>query len=215
MKNTEAFATIRRLLLILISFLLCLSFVGCQLAETPPAEDPKEEEEGLKGGFTSKGSIQYPHYFAYSSDEREFDIDNVTLTVYYGVYLSYQSLEEYRDDTASYSSFDFTIESFTVGCEPIYHLVRHIDENFVSEKYLCDVRYTSDLKAIRDIEFEHSEEVRLPRELFANDSGCIWLHLEGDNVLRGEGEESRNICSAAFWYKKSGNKVTLSKYEQS
>ena len=215
MKNTEVFATIRRLLLILISFSLCLSFVGCQLAETPPAEDPKEEEEGLKGGFTSKASIQYPHYFAYSSDEREFDIDNVTLTVYYGVDISYQSLEEYRDDTASYSSFDFIIESFTVGCEPIYHLVRHIDENFVSEKYLCDVRYTSDLKAIRNIEFEHSEEVRLPRELFANDSGCIWLRLTGDNVLRGEEEESRNICSTAFWYKKSGNKVTLSKYEQS
>ncbi len=103
MKNTEAFATIRRLLLILIAFSLCLSFVGCQLAETPPAEDPKEEEEGLSSNLNRGASGLYPHYCAYSSDEREFDIDNVTLTVYYGLDPSYQSLEEYRDETASYS----------------------------------------------------------------------------------------------------------------
>ena len=207
MKNTEAFATIRRLLLILISFSLCLSFVACQLAETPPAEDHKEEEEGLSSNLNRGASGVYPHYCAYSSDEREFDIDNVTLTVYYGLDPSYQSLEEYRDETASYSSFDFIIVSVTGGCEPIYHLVRHIDENFVSEKYLCDVRYTSDLKAIRDIEFEHSEEVRLPRELFANDSGWIWIQLLGENVL--DDSVSNIICNNYLWYSKSGDRVTL------
>ena len=215
MKTQKGFGFIRRLLLILISLSLITPLTGCQQILDVPSQNAPPEEIGLRGGFTKSGSIQYPHYCAFQSDKREFDIDDVTITFYYGVDLSYHSLYEYREEMASYLSFDLSFESFTIGCTPIYYTARHIDENFISEKYLCNVRYTPDGKTISDIEFEHSEEIKLPCELFANETGCIWLRLIGDNILRSEEEESRIICSTSFWYKRSGNKITLSKYEQS
>ena len=116
--------------------------------------------QSIQDGFTVYGKI--PSILcAYKVDKKVFDIDNVYITFYYGI-TYYESAYEAG---TSYPIFDI----FLINDEKEY-LVRTVDEELVSSKYGVDVEYNS---WINNVHFEHSEVIKIPRELFDQDKGYI------------------------------------------
>ena len=92
---------------------------------------------GLETGFKPSGSMDsapLPWSFcAFKSETNVFDIDDVTLDVYFGGNFS-EGVYTIRENSKSYPSFELYFEN-DQGKECF---VKRIDENFISEKYSCE-----------------------------------------------------------------------------
>lgn len=163
----------------------------------------KYQSFGLKSGFSDSGGCEAsPFLCAYKSDKTEFDINDVTLDFYYGVF--FLEDEEYeRENTFDIPSFDlfFLNEKGKV-------LVKHVDENLISEKYKISFIYDENLQVI-DTVFNHCETFTVPKEVFVKDKGSITFAIYGTNVREYE-PEYRCKVSKVIYYKINGDKVILS-----
>ena len=186
--NTVKQILARVVLIIMITSLLTL--VSCK-------------SDGLEAGFKmpirGSGLVNYFN-LAYKSDTNQFDINNVTLTFYYGG--AYEDDIEYmRETTFNYPNF----ELYFYNDEQTHILARRVEENLVSEKYGWTCR---DSRRV----FNHSEELTIPKELFTKETGVISLGLFGADTRMNE-EEPRELNSIDIYYKKDGDKITLSSEE--
>ena len=149
-----------------------------------------------------------PFYSAYKSDKRVFDIDDVTVEFYYGG--QYQ-----RIDVAllsySFPSFKIVIVNSNREESIDYTWERLVEENFISEKYNCKST-TNKITLVTEYKFNHSETIKLPRELFNKESGYISLRIIGLNQKMPEMGE-RIITCTGFYYVIVGGKVILSNNE--
>ncbi|MDE5868083.1 MAG: hypothetical protein K2H02_03970 [Anaeroplasmataceae bacterium] len=147
-----------------------------------------EETKGLEYGFEVGGCDPMPTtHCAYKSETNEFDIDNVTITFYYGgdfdedlnSYLKHTNIPEFDVYFAEYR-YD---ENGKQHYEPLY-LIDHRKENFVSEKYRCRLNNPYDNPTF--LIFNYSEEITIPKELFTKNRGTLWFSVEGVNKCNGK-----------------------------
>ena len=187
-RNTVKQILAKVMLIIMISSVLTL--VSCK-------------SDGLEAGFKMSidGCAEVNLFsLAYKSDISQFDINNVTLTFYYGVACE-DDIEYVRETIFNYPNF----ELYFYNDEQTHILARRVEENLVSEKY----RWTG--RSSRRI-FNHSEELTIPKELFTKETGVISLGLFGADTRMNE-EEPRELNSIDIYYKKDGDKIILSSEE--
>ncbi len=104
-------------------------------------------------------------------DQDCYDIDNVSPIFYYGGYFS-PNIEHENLSGNNIPSFDMFFYAFKSGFNwdtSIEYKIRHVDENFVSEKY-----------RITDAWF--NERITIPKELFLHQSGGLCFCIKGTYV---------------------------------
>lgn len=163
-------------------------------------------EKGLKFNVPDDPSEVPPsppaRYCAYKSNKTEFDMDDVTLFFFFGGY--YKSGVEYEIKHSSFPTFELYFGD-DYGRK---FLVKQIEENFVSQKYSCDVIYDQN-HYITEIVFNHSEKITIPKEIFTEETGKIYFLISGKNEVQNNASEII-ITSTYVFYKKVGEKVVLS-----
>lgn len=190
--------------------------------DTEDGTAPDEEKKGTEGGYgfgyySGDGCESPPGYAAFSSDKDSFDINDVTLTFYYGD--SYSSGVEADLSFRSYPIFDVYFTHFNQGKYDKY-LVKHVEENFVSEKYRCflthdyiyAIYYGGYVLDIVDVQYNHSEEFTIPKEVFIKESGVIFFRVKGDNV-RDNDPRMEHMAGIDIYYKIVDGRVILSDRE--
>ena len=163
-------------------------------------------ESGFKQSF--HGEESPINYCAYRSKTNKFDIKHVTLDFYYG---GYYDIDYELQNTTSYPTFDIYFKDDQGN----KYLVKHVEENFVSEKYSCDFVYDDD-RNICEIKYNHSETLTIPAELFTKESGKIWFSIEGKNILAPETDRPQSlvITGICIFYNVIDGEVVLSSQEQ-
>ena len=187
---------------ILVVLTLISAITGCS-----------QQEKGLEGGFYKQNGegLQCPSHAltcAYRSDRTEFDIDDVTITFYYG--------GTWGGDIESISgAFDYPSFSLVFrNDESQYYLIREVNENLVSEKYRHIMHYDrqDDGSYLVSESYNHSEEITIPKELFTKTTGCIDFCVFSQNIADPFFTTIGEECRVHIYYKqiKSQGKVILS-----
>ena len=155
---------------LVILMIFCLFVTGCgQNIDINPDNDSKEPDANvgtvLENGFKpSNDADETPiFYCAYRSDKTEFNINDVTLDFYYGGYY-YQGAEYELENAHDFPSF----ELYFTDNEGNKFFVKRVEENFVSDKYNCNLIYDNDWNVI-DVDFNHSESITIPKEIFTEE----------------------------------------------
>ena len=217
-------------LLLLLAF--CMLFTGCVQKTMPPdngdnnqnddigqnitgdAENEKNDnsnqntDDTENGGLSSSsacGSLGIGPFCEYKSEKIEFDINDVSLEFSYGGYYSVY-VEDIRREIVSIPWFNLCFENNS-GNRVV---VRRVDEEFISEKYDCTVAY-DEQHYIDDIEYNYSEYITIPEELFTNEKGKIIFSIRGESMRDGEIiREEDVIVSIPIFYEVVDGKVILS-----
>ena len=179
------------MLLVVVVFVSSIS--GCSWIDA--IVQPKETI--VEEGFDLSGD-EDPFVIAFRSEKKQFDIDGVKLTYYYG-FLSNETVEEFKELANYPDGFDIYISN-----EEKSIFVRHIDENFISEKYR--IPYCVEDGHVK-ITFNCYDEVKIPSELFSKDQGIIHYTFYGENVARQV--PINTIASRAFYYIKINDKIII------
>ena len=127
----------------------------------------------------------YDHsYFAHgncnaiTSDTDLFDPDNVTLTFHYGRLNGTNVKPEdvvYMDiyvRASKYSHFNPDGSSFIMG-EGESYLIKRVEDDWRSEKYLCRCSYAEDPTA-----YGVWESITVPKEIFVHEEGYFTVHVQ-------------------------------------
>ena len=160
----------------------------------------------LESGFKPSGSGEPspdPNFCAYKSDTNEFDIDNVTLDFFFGGH--YHSGVEFElTHGRNYPAFDL----YFIDEDDNKFFIKHIEENFVSEKYSCEVTHDEHWH-ITEIKYNHSEKLTIPSEIFTKENGVIWFSIYSIHANDIE-QAVRCITCVKIFYQVIGEKVVLS-----
>lgn len=202
MKKTIAF--------ILMICTLALSMVSCDFAgifnkNTDLDNSFTPQSSGLEYGFKlENGNEETPiHFCAYRCENNTFDIDDVTLIFYFGVY--YFSTAEYHiKSTESFPSF----EIYFTNDDNEMILMKKVDENFISEKYHCELIYGEN-HSITEVKYNYSETFTIPKKIFNKETGRIYFAIYGINATLHE-PTVEWITGVGINYKVTNGKVTLS-----
>lgn len=133
------------------------------------------------------------------ADTDTFDINNVRLKFYYGG-LYDSGIENALAQGLSIPSFDLYFNSLTDNCDwntAIEYKIKHVDENFVSEKY----RITG--------ENYYNEELVIPSELFVQSSGLICFRIAGTYNHKNSDDTYDGILGIFIHYSKIDNNTIL------
>ena len=205
--------TIRSICLVLIALLLfCLFITGCRQLDNKPSGDSSGENDSqsnvnalLENGFRpSNSAADAPaNYCAYKSDTNEFNIDDVTLEFFFGGHYA-SGVEHELSHSRNYPTF----ELYFVDEEGNRYFVKRIEENFVSDKYSCEVVYDENWY-ITEIRYNHSEQITIPSEVFTKENGQIWFEIHSANANDIE-PEVKCITGISIFYQVSNGRVVLS-----
>lgn len=197
-KSTQISRAFRVLLILLIFSLLV---TGCRRNIT----NQNNISKGLENGFNLASSSEpMPTLFcAYKSDTTKFDIDNVTLDFYYGGYY-YQGVQFELENTYDFPSF----ELYFTNDNGEKFFIQRVEENFVSEKYSCDI--VRDKKGhFSEIIFKHTESITIPKEIFTEEHGVIYFAIYSANV-KEINPTVKCITGTYIYYKMVDGKIVLS-----
>ena len=184
---------------------------GSEAPESTPNTDNEKEngensDEGLKSDFASSDEMSF-FFVAYQSDKKEFDINDVTLEFSYGGRFIHHPDGTVCQYSESYPYFDIYFTNEDGG--KIF--VKRVEENFVSEKYNCKL-ILDENRDIVDVEFNHSEILTIPKEIFTREKGIIWISFYGENVSRDPVKYDW-FAGTYIHYKVEGDMVYLSTKE--
>ena len=193
--------------LLFFAVIMSVFATGCEFPfkngtpDTDKAQNTgKTQPTSLESGFYASEGCEISQFHCdYKSDKTEFDIDNVTLDFYYGVHFLYT--EEDEREIVDIPSFDLYFTDWK-GTKRIF--IRHVEENLISEKYRCHIAWDEDSK----ITYNHCETVTIPRELFVEESECLYFSVYGTDV-REFYPEYRSLTGAHLHYKIVGERVIL------
>jgi hypothetical protein len=188
--------------LLILLLIVSMSFTGCMITNTG---------EGLESGFAfsslgGESCQSNPFHCGYKTDRTEFDIDDVTIDLYYGV-------ECCNDDGLLCAGV--SIPTFDIYVEPrgTYnkYLIKHVEEELFSVKYNCKVISKDFLiwPTIKII-YNHHEAIKIPKEAFENGSGRLDIIIYG-TFVSGVNSREGEIVGTVIYYKVIGEKVMLSK----
>ncbi len=213
-EDTRVLRRISAMLLIILTFTVCAT--GCDLSNIFNFGEKNDNEQDDDSNIS--GPIYEIGYCTYKSDKTVFDIDDVTLDFYYSNKVMNQVgdlkfLPGFVENAMSIPYF----ELFFVDEEENKYLIKRVEENFISEKYISKVTFEDDLveNVFRptDIKYNHSEAITIPKELFKKDKGVIKFEIRGLNIhFSDEIKSLRNIdyiTSLDIAYKVEGDKVIL------
>lgn len=218
MKNHLNPDFIRKILSALISFCLCFSLFGCGGSTDNPDAEMPQEDKGIYEGLLFEEPVDLNsgecwgevgiNHVGFESEKSVFDIDDVTLTIYYGDIFS-SDLQYEKENGWTYEYYELYFENDKKDKV----LIRHVDEDFVSEKHRCT--YVKEGSLFNGYAYNCSEEFTVPKELFTEDKGDIFFCVSGwgTPMHKGEPQEDpseRIITYGGLCYKKEGNKILLS-----
>lgn len=151
--------------------------------------------------------VRWPCHMGYKSDKRTVDIDNVKLTLSFGVLLIFEIDDEYieyeRENGWDIPEFEIY---FADESGNNIHTVREVKESFILEKYRVAYMY----KEGGYYAFNHSEEITIPKELFTESEGVIKICVGGMNVA-GDNPRYEVLCYEDIKYQLiENNQVVLS-----
>lgn len=155
----------------------------------------QDSNTGLEQGFNiqSSGEEENPLKCAYKSDKNEFDINNVTLDFYFGTTHTNSQLTSIYTDYELYFKHE--------GQEKV--LIKKVNESLFDKKYSCH-KSTNE-----KYQFEHSEKVTIPENMFVNDNGKISFTVLTENYYDGK-LDSLYVQSIDVYYRKINDRIILS-----
>lgn len=156
-------------------------------------------QDGFKFNRMYRSTIidQPPVACAYKTQKRVFDIDNVTLELYYGMLSKYNYNNDY-----------VCAEIYCKNPKGEKIQLQSITETVYSDKYSIDIRKIHKIFYYTvKYDFNYHETIKIPREVFVGDSGFFWVafNVEENNERYGD--------SQAIYYRVKGDKVELSTKE--
>lgn len=195
---------------LLILLIVSMSFTGCMLTNT---------SEGLEHGFKFFGiggesCESNPFCCGYKTDRTEFDIDDVKIDLYYGCYYG-DFVESILENAMNIPSFDIYAATWDEENREYdnKYLIRHVEENFVSEKYNCEIVCRKFLIwQTTEIIYNHYETIKIPKEAFVNGNGEISILIYGTDIHGGYPTE-KLITGTTLYYSLVDGKATLSNQE--
>ena len=137
------------------------------------ANGSADESTDLEIGFDgaqANGLLSSRGHMACKSDKKEFNIDDVTFEIFYGENWSSVKLE--MDCGEHYKNFDLRVRNN----DGDVIVLKLMDEEFVSEKYICEVVYDEHWY-ITEVKYKHSEFITVPQEIFTKEEGVIEIYL--------------------------------------
>lgn len=184
---------------LLIFIMFSLFVAGCE------DKSDTDNSSALESGFQySNSEDEVPTlYCAYKSEKTEFYIDDVTLDFYYGGYY-HNGVEFELENIYNFPYF----ELYFIDNDGNSFFVKRIEENFVSEKYSCEVVYDENWY-ITEVIFKYSEAITIPQEIFKEESGKIYFSIYATNILDYD-PQIKCITGISIFYKVINNKVILS-----
>ncbi len=176
----------KKILLAMILFILIM-FTGCNKVHN-------SKDVGLENGFVQYGDpLPPPLYCAYKSDKSEFDLDNVTLCFYYGGWY-YRGIAYELNERHNIPAFELAFED-EHGNKIV---AKEVNENFVSEKYNCNVTGNDKGRGIT-IEYSYCEMIKIPSEIFNYSTGSIHFEINGVD-LHDFTPQKKCITSIPLYY---------------
>lgn len=178
------------------------------MSTTAPIGKGFDLESGFRQSFY--GEESQSNFCAYRSETDKFDINHVALDFYYGGYY-YNGVEFALENTMNCPTFDI----YFTNDQGDKYLVKHVNENFVSDKYSCKLVYDDNLNNY-EVKYNYAETLTIPAELFVKESGMIWLEIEGKNILEPDTDDPKSlyITGICIFYNMSNGEVVLSSPEQ-
>lgn len=167
----------KKIFAIVVSACVLLAVLSASIIIPNIGKKPPIDNTGIEYGFQYSNGAPLPSEFcAYKSDTNEFDIDNVSLTFFYGAVFSSDINHEHEYGR---NIPEFDIYFGDANGEPIYE-IEHRNENFISEKYRCEI--IRDKNNSVKISFNYSEKINIPKSLFSEKQGVIRFCIRGINV---------------------------------
>lgn len=177
-----------------------------QVPSSTQTSTSTETSQGIESGFIFESGAPIPSdFFAYKSDKTEFDLNDVTLTFYYGGLFS-SGIEYEKENLRNIPEFELVFINYNSDTNIEERVVvKKVEENFVDEKY--QVTLVNDIETnTKRVEFNHCEELTVPAELFIGESGRIVFLASGKNTLNSH-YSIDGYC--LIYYEKKGDKVIL------
>ena len=191
MKNekikTNKTKIVARVMLVILLISSAINLAGCG-------------NKGLEAGFKWKNETDaWADYFcAYRSDQKEFNIDDVTLTFYYG---------------GETNGIEFPFRIYFMNEEKDIYLIKEVKDHN-SEDYLVDYERHKILFIYKYTRiFNHSELITIPANLFVNDDGYILFILTSECVDHGTpsiGIQNHQFAGISVQYQKDKDRIILS-----
>ena len=164
--------------------------------------------EKLEWGFVYEEGDEIPSdSCAYRSESNVFDIDDVTLTFYFGGVFS-PEIEQEHEFGRNIPEFDVYFGDANLA--PMY-TIRHSTDNFVSEEYRVTWVFDESYN-VTEMIYNHSEEITIPQSIFSEEQGVIRFCVGGTNINEVE-QEYKTIACAYISYKIVDGKVKLSPWD--
>lgn len=192
----------KAMVVIVIAFVITTSFLACK-----PAQTDENAASKLEYGFEFSNIPEPMDFCAFKSDSNQFDINNVSLDFYFGSsYIGEYNKDKY--DWISIPEFDIY---FTDILDNMLHLVRHVDENYITDKYKVNIDVTPKTHKYI-VNYNHKENITIPSKLFTEKEGRLGFRLGGINVLSNN-PHYYIFNGTWIYYKVNGTTVTLSGQE--
>lgn len=175
-------------------------------------EEPIVDEPELQWGYKFKyfdGCIDggWVGDIAYKSQKNTFNIDDVTLTVSFGSFLS-----GYGPVDCDVPEFDIYFADPSGYLDVSIYDLKTVEDQFFSEKY--DIDFVDDRpNGVYYYEYAYSEEITIPKELFTENEGIIRLVIAGMNIAEHSDYVNDYLIlgQADIKYQLQGDEVILSK----
>ncbi|MGM9680136.1 MAG: hypothetical protein ACI3XR_01375 [Eubacteriales bacterium] len=159
---------------------------------------PSDSSNGLNVGFLfPDGCASSGAYTGYRSDSSRFNPDDVTLTFYFGSKF-YDDLDFERESVMDVRE----VKLYFVNDDGDQYFIRQTKDWYVSEEYRCIPIWENieNVAKIVGVEYNHSEVITIPRELFTKPSGYIVFKVMGDNLLDEYENAERTLNSVIIYY---------------
>ena len=217
MKHATFKLTKRIILLILI---LSIALTGC----APTGEENVDPRDVLPDSWEYGYDNTFNElYFFYSGCKgiRYYDIDNVEIVLSFGGQF-YDDLEPQRE-AHGFKGIDVFIGKPGWTETTKIHQIRISDEDPISEEYRILVHHNKnpipegvcDWATAEDVEYNHSEVVKIPKEIFTENIGvCGRIDIYVDTYLEEHGK-SKCLTTTKFWYMKlPDDKIMLMSHDE-
>ena len=145
----------------------------------------------------------YSHMCAYEASSLGYSKDNVTVDVYYGSVFA----DNLADEIAGGRNIEYA-ELYVEDGAGELHFISRTDGAYTAEEYRCTLE-TDDPNSYDEIvrvNYNHSEKIELPAEVFDGECGKLRLKVYGKYSDREE------ICELSYinlYYKASGERVEI------
>lgn len=150
----------------------------------------------------------------YQNYQNFYDIDNVVIKFSYGS--TFYNLENTLENGLNIPNFDIVLYEYgqEVWEKPKKEILyKSVNENLVSEKYKYEIIYDEN-KYIKEAIFNHSEDIKIPKELFIEETGRIMICIQGNKVIGRNSDGTTKVQYVTFnsyniLYKIENGKVVL------